>query len=563
MAALDDEIEIEITKEGDPWRNVIVGKIMEYYDFPPVPYPANRVKVYDIPVRLELAANSRYAVYTKADTDLQYQYQYTITITDPGFPGREVEAMTTYSASPEVDQTPIFHALTPVSTGVEGLGMSGHAKVYELPGQPKVGLTLDLVLRERDASFGGPFEVVPDASQTIYLGEDKGKFLVSLVTIPPIKKVVKQGEVAEFTSADGLKEGWIYVFGIDFFHAVDQAVNGLAYKFDNTVQNVYLVPVPGVGNSICPLLGVDPKSYECTLELAEFLDPVYVANTLRKIVEHKDIAGNSAEPDMIDYIFLPIALLSGLVPGGTLGKKLAGPILKATKKASVVDNWIEKNKELIHAAIIRGDNINIDVALDRVKGATKAVEGSVYQKSLLDEATNLLDDVILDSKLTKEDIAQKQKFFVEEIGKKLDDVKSKTTVGEVIEKSGLKNAAHVVPGIKALSPKDVSVLKKVLNLLIGKRPTLVEIEGELCELVSYSIREGKLTKNWKPFAPGFWGWLKRERLRATIFGAAIVMFPWWFADNLVFLIYILRYADVLDKTWGEQWKKDKSAMLCI
>jgi endonuclease YncB( thermonuclease family) len=590
MAGLNDEIEIVVRKEGDLWRNVDVGEV----------YLDKYAHEWKIPVTLVLAPNNVYSDEVLIDDKTLYRFSYKIGFQPTADQYAEVVyAKTTYpDAYPQKGETPFFHIFPPMYEAWPVRGMRGEVR---LSSEYAPGTAFQLTLKEGDWELLSE-SYVEEAEQTVYLGEAKGKFIVSLsddffehkyiwwwgeeqtvhcyectlglvpgivatpVTVPnilapPIKKAVKQGEVAEFTSADGLVEGKIYVFGIDFFHAVDQAVNGLAYKFDNTAKNIFLVPVPGIGNAICPLLGIEPETTECTMAIAEFIDPIYVANVFSKVIYHKDIAGNAAEANSIDYIFVPIALLSGVAPVGGVGKKVIGPILKNIKKAGLVDNWLEESKSLIQAALVKGNDIDAAVALDRVKSAAEAVEGSAHQKGLLDEATRILDNMILDSKLTGEETIQKQKFFVEEITKKLDDVKSKTPADEVVKKSGLEDAAHVVPGIRSLDSRKTSIFKRVIEKLFGKKPLRQEIEGQLCELSSISINEGgHMTQSWRPLATGFVGKLKEHKLAASLLSAALILFPWWFADNFVFLIYVLRYAKVLEATWGVQWDNAEEAM---
>lgn len=408
-----------------------------------------------------------------------------------------------------------------------------------------------------DSFFDSPYIWWWNERQTVHcyectLGYVPGIFLpvsVPNVLIPPIKKVVTQGEVAEFTSADGLEEGKIYVFGIEFFHAVDQAVNGLIYEFHDGIQEVHLVPVPGVGNSICPLLGVDPKSYECTLELAEFADPIYVANSLRKIVDHKDIAGNTAEPDKLDYIFLPIALLSGLVPAGTMGKKLAGPILKNTKPLSTVDTWVKENWIKIQAAVIRSDDLGGEVALARIDEAAKAVEGSEDQKALLEEAGRILDDLIGDSKHTYPEVVKKQKLFEGKITKSLDDVHSKTPADKVIEESGLHDATKYVPRLGKVDFDEMARFKEAAR----KGGALDDVIESLGRLQKELVEAGDMPKTRKALYIRIFEWTKRHHIATgAIVGIAFCLW-WWSMDNLQFIIALLRRTGILDDVWGDQW----------
>jgi hypothetical protein len=229
-------------------------------------------------------------------------------------------------------------------------------------------------------TVGHSFDISKSESNTIKCGE-----VVSIPTFPipgqitwipkPIgyeicKKDIPSSRVVEFTAADGLVEGHHYVFTIYPIIWLDQVVNNNVFEFKGvktwTIENVTFIHKP-----ICELLGIPPETPECKDEVGMFIDPIYAYDTLNKIFYHRDMHGNPAEPETLDYVMLPLVLAGSLLPipvgkAGKLLSKMSGGLAKhadtVTKKL-----WLKTHQKGIHHLTALGDNINLSTFWDNFK----------------------------------------------------------------------------------------------------------------------------------------------------------------------------------------------------
>ena len=131
----------------------------------------------------------------------------------------------------------------------------------------------------------------------------------------------------------------------------------------NEVTVRYQVSI--VGTTMCGFFGIDPESTECGLFLAEFLDPVFVANTLSVIINHEDLEGNPREPETLDYVMLPIVMVGSLLPMVPVGKigQWVGRGLKLGKRPDDMGRasrlFLIKYQDKIHHLTAVGDETRI------------------------------------------------------------------------------------------------------------------------------------------------------------------------------------------------------------
>jgi hypothetical protein len=202
-----------------------------------------------------------------------------------------------------------------------------------------------------------------------------GEMLPAPLLIPkPIgyevcKKTVPPNKIVEFTTADGLVEGHHYVFVIYPITWLDQVLNNQVIEFKG-VKNVALENITFIDKPICELMGIDPASPECKDEIAMFIDPIYAYDTLNKIINHKDMHGNPAEPETLDYVILPIVLAGSLVPmpvgkGTKLLSKMSGRLAKAANTV-VKKKFLVTHQKMIHQLAAVGDDVNLRTFWDEL-----------------------------------------------------------------------------------------------------------------------------------------------------------------------------------------------------
>ena len=306
---------------------------------------------------------------------------------------------------------------------------------------------------------------------------------------------------------------------------------------------------------ICPFFGITPGTSECSLFIAEFYDPVYVANTLSVIISHEDIAGNPREPALLDYIFLPIVVLGSAVPFIPVGKltKSAGLLTKYAKKSDTMKQWFFTNKGLMHNAALRGDSTQLNHALDWLDAAADADEGSAVMIRNLQFAHDKFTDAILHPAADNPEAVRRLADWIEKTAKKLDGAGSKTSKDEVFKKSGIVDATRSIG-------KNVFDKINRLKSAATKHDIPIEIEGKLYDLSKITVTEGEkgaiITKHLVEHPHGVWGFLKAHKLGVGIALSWIcVMGPWFTLDNSQFIVYLLRNAEVIPDVWGNQWDK--------
>jgi PKD repeat protein len=127
----------------------------------------------------------------------------------------------------------------------------------------------------------------------------------------------------------------------------------------NEVTVRYQVSI--IGTTICGFFGIEPESTECSLFLAEFADPVFVANTLSVIAKGEDLEGNLREPETLDYVMLPIVMVGSLLPMVPMGKisQWTGRGLKLAKKSVASKTFLIKHHQKIHHLTAVGDETRI------------------------------------------------------------------------------------------------------------------------------------------------------------------------------------------------------------
>ena len=176
------------------------------------------------------------------------------------------------------------------------------------------------------------------------------------------QKDIPSSRVVEFTAADGLVEGHHYVFTIYPITWLDQVVNESVFEFKGTktwtIENVTFIHKP-----ICQLLGIPPESPECKDEVGMFIDPIYAYDTLNRIFYHRDMHGNPAEPETLDYVILPMVVAGSLVPmpigkGTKLLSQMSGRLAKAANTV-IKKKFLVTHQKMIHQLAAVGDDVNL------------------------------------------------------------------------------------------------------------------------------------------------------------------------------------------------------------
>lgn len=198
------------------------------------------------------------------------------------------------------------------------------------------------------------------------------------------KKNIPSNRIVEFTAADRLVEGHHYVFTIYPITWIDQVLNNQVFEFKGvktgTIENVTFIHKP-----ICNLLGIPPESEECKDEVGEFIDPIYAYNTLNKILYHRDMHGNPAEPEMLDYVILPMVFAGSLVPmpvgkGTKLLAQLSGDLAKYANTASK-KLWLKMHQKAIHQLAAVGDSVNLRTFMDNFRIGNLPVCESILKQA--------------------------------------------------------------------------------------------------------------------------------------------------------------------------------------
>ena len=125
--------------------------------------------------------------------------------------------------------------------------------------------------------------------------------------------------------------------------------------------------VDWVSTEICGFFDISPA--ECPFFFATFYDPVFVAELLEIIINHKNLAGEPQEPTTLDYVLLPIAVAGSvlpIVPAGKLGK-YAGLFLKRCKESTPIKTIFETRGEDIVEMGIKATTSQADTFVDAVK----------------------------------------------------------------------------------------------------------------------------------------------------------------------------------------------------
>ncbi|MEA1998104.1 MAG: thermonuclease family protein [Euryarchaeota archaeon] len=584
-ATVADPIYVAAEMLGDPWRNVIVGK----------PYLDIYAHEWKIPVELVLAPNNVYADAVLSTNDIYYRFAYDIIFAPSTHPSaRAGEATTTYPEAYGEGREPSthFHYYVPLFDW-EVPGMKGEVI---LSGDYPAGKAFQLKLQEFDWATN-TISWVGSAEQTIYLGEviESNQFILRTSreeTIYPIEVfkepifgfyvptplqffytiplspglICRESEApCEFilTEEDGLKVGKLYTFQSTLSVAplimLTQVVpEKYVHEFGGT-KIIDIEPMTDVvSESICGFMGVEPGSTECQNLLLEFgSDAYYVANAFSRLTRHKTLLDEDAGPDILDIIFVPLALATGAAPAGGAGRKLFGRILaKArkpfTRELNTVGLWIEKNMDLISASVVRGYKSDVEFAVGRLAEAADEISGSKEQLELLEGVKRILEESIEGTNWNTA-IGRTEKW-IDEITKRLDIAGSKTPPKEVIEKSGVKNAAKHIPGIGKVDIDDLDTMEKARRGARANKGTIVH-EGILYDIDKIMVKGDEITQYYKPRLPGLWQAMKRHKyITAGLFSWFVIMGPWFTIDNTQFIIYLLRAAGVLPSVWGVQWE---------
>ncbi|GAI40705.1 unnamed protein product, partial [marine sediment metagenome] len=237
----------------------------------------------------------------------------------------------------------------------------------------------------------------------------------------------------------------------------DQIASGDYYEFRGT-REVTLSKLTIVQSAVCGLFGIDDVD-ECHQFCLEFYDPVYVANTISIIVNHHNLITDEAqEPELLDYIFLPIVILGSAVPFIPVGKltKSAGLLTKYAKKSDTMKQWFFTNKGLMHNAALRGDSTQLNHALDWLDAAADADEGSAVMLQNLKFAHDKFTDAILHPAADNPEAVRRLADWIEQTSKKLDDAGSKTSKVDAFKNSSLTEIGSSSPTSNSVGVHDIS-----------------------------------------------------------------------------------------------------------
>jgi len=366
------------------------------------------------------------------------------------------------------------------------------------------------------------------------------------------QKAIPASRIVEFSSADGLIPEKYYAF-----YAFPKMIIDVSSKDVYECSGTKEITVSRVGiheQKICGFFGIDPASTECTVFIAEFADPVFVANTISVITKHEDVAGNPRDPTTLDYVLLPIVCLGMLAPAIPVGKilKSGGLLSKYGKKSATMGKFLDDEATLLmKRAISEGDADRLNKFLGHLDEASKHADGSAEMGHHLQLARNTLDDIIANPAVESDEALRRLVDWIEEASKRMDESASVTSKTDVFKKSGIRQALR-------------DVLKKPFEKFSKTRAAAkahnapIELEGQLYDLADITIRQGatgeQIIKRYVLRPTGLWGWLKRHKIGAGIaLGWIFVMGPWFTLDNSQFIVYILRNADIIPETWGNQW----------
>ena len=520
------KVGVELLLEGD-YANALAG-IQGYYKY-----------YYEINVKSE---DGLHEIYARTPSDKSKFHLETSNL--------EMNGRAKLNWDPAPDPSLIVELWrTNIDTGIE-------KKVFEttatIPGNR-------FVLRTPRAEFLYPLETFQ---------EPLFGFFVPVPLQPPLAMLSCSDPPCEFilTEEDGLEEGKLYVFQSSLsvaplIHLTQVVPAEYVYKFEGA-KTIDVVPLTDfVSGTLCGFLDIEPGSTECRNLLLEFIDPYYVANAISRLVRHETLVGDEEGPDILDIIFVPLALASGILPAGGAGKRFFGKILAkarspATKELNDVGVWIERNRDLISASIIRGYKSDVELAIGRIAEAADKVPGSSDQAKLLESAKEALEETIRGTDWST--AVSRADGWVDEIYRSLGKAGSETPAAEVIERSGVKRAADYIRGIGKINIDDLDTLEKTKRGARANKGTIAH-EGVLYDIDKLMVKDGKVTQYYKPRLPGLWNAMKRHKLiTAGLFSWFFIMGPWFTIDNTQFIIYLLRAAGVLNKTWGDQWEENAS-----
>ena len=224
-------------------------------------------------------------------------------------------------------------------------------------------------------------------------------------------------DTVEFTEADGFKPGMTCGIG---------PIINIAWKWDYAMGPTWcgefkglkepVISRYGPAGMVCDFFGIDPTSDECRRFLAEFLDPVYVANIITGVTKGEDIYGAPYNPSKFEIALFPVVLVCSvlpMVPGAKVSKFL-GRAIKIGKKTSKVANYFEADYVKIYRATMYGD----DARLAKWRAAIEAED--------VVEARRIMNDIIANPAITDADAIKRVKVGLDELD---DTITNKVKVG--------------------------------------------------------------------------------------------------------------------------------------
>ena len=230
----------------------------------------------------------------------------------------------------------------------------------------------------------------------------------------------------EQTAADGLDIGGKYaIFPSSSISILPAVTSKCVYEFTDKVQMIDLpVYIDPLNTVLCGFFDLTPS--ECSVFLLEFVDPIYVANTLSVIQHHEDIMGNPREPETLDYVMLPIVMVGSLLPMIPMGKisQWTGRGLKLAKKRVASKTFLKLHHQKIHHLIAVGDETRI------------LKFKALFDLDNLDEALKILNEGVTSSEATEVAKALKRtslRNWVRGIRAKWKAKNPKTPIGKVMD----------------------------------------------------------------------------------------------------------------------------------